>query len=244
MNNRNRDLQSKAGKRYLMIPLPAFPRLFVKQTSWIFVLMALSNYFTYQYTNKPQASLAKVPPSTEKVSYQPSLYLLDKAATHVADTNLFSIKVRQIAGMLGVAPEWLMAVMYHESKFDHKVLNYRGSGAVGLIQFLPSTARGMNISTSMLMQMSPDQQLDYVYQYLADVKATRGTFNSLTDLYLGILYPKAVGKDYCYTLFSKPSIAYKRNIGLDENRDGMVTVSDVDKRLRRIFPTAFAVAMN
>ena len=61
---------------------------------------------------------------------------------------------------------------------------------------------------------------------------------SLTDLYLAILYPAALGKDVCFNIFTKPSRAYRQNNGLDNNQDGVVTVNDIDQLMRRLFPTA------
>ncbi|HMS50722.1 MAG TPA: hypothetical protein PKD56_00220, partial [Chitinophagales bacterium] len=67
-----------------------------------------------------------------------------------------------------------------------------------------------------------------------------GNFKSLTQLYLGILYPKALEEDNsCLTLFAKPAEAYRMNSGLDEDKDGVITVKDIDRRMKRIFPTAY-----
>ena len=158
---------------------------------------------------------------------------------HIADSDRFEEKVKAIAAMLRVAPEWLMAIMYSESKFQSSVYNYKGSGAVGLIQFMPTTAREMNTTAEALSRLHPVDQLDYVYRYLQTVRERYGDFDSLTDLYLAVLYPKALGQDYCYTLYDSPTQAYKQNSGLDEDKDGRVTVSDIDKRMKRIFPPAY-----
>ena len=63
-------------------------------------------------------------------------------------------------------------------------------------------------------------------------------YNNITSLYLAILYPDALDAEPCYALYSKPSIQYKMNAGLDEDKDGKVTVQDIDKRLKRMYPTA------
>ena len=55
----------------------------------------------------------------------------------------------------------------------------------------------------------------------------------------GLVHPKARKQDYCYTLYARPSQAYRQNAGLDENRDGKVTVSDVHRRMLRLFPEAY-----
>lgn len=172
-----------------------------------------------------------------------SLFLLDKASEYVPNPMAFETKVREIGHKLGVPPEWLMSVMYSESKFDAAVKNFKGSGATGLIQFMPATAGELGISLSGLASMSHVDQMDYVYKYLNNVKRRYGSFKSLTDLYLGILYPRAIGQDFCYTLYAKPSKSYRQNSGLDENKDGVVSVSDIDKRMQRLFTEAYMVSL-
>ncbi|MBX7240912.1 MAG: transglycosylase SLT domain-containing protein [Bacteroidia bacterium] len=167
------------------------------------------------------------------------LYLMDKAAVYVSDKQAFEAKVREVSTRLNIQPEWLMSVMYSESRFDAAAVNLKGSGAVGLIQFMPATAAEINTSPEKLKTMTHTEQLEYVYTYLSMIKAKYGNFDSLTKLYLAILYPKALSGDYCYTLYAKPSIAFKQNAGLDEDKDGRVTVSDVDKRMQRVFPKAY-----
>jgi hypothetical protein len=171
------------------------------------------------------------------------LYLIDKAANHIYDVDGFAKGVRRIASKLEVPADWLMAIMYSESRFNPSIANHKGSGATGLIQFMPATAKDFGTSTRKLANMTPVQQLEYVYKYFHRVRRTYGDFKSLTDCYLAVLYPRALNKDYCYTLYAKPSIAYKRNIGLDENKDGHVTVSDIDRRMARIFPTAYTARL-
>ncbi|MEO1448552.1 MAG: hypothetical protein AAFV07_03440, partial [Bacteroidota bacterium] len=50
---------------------------------------------------------------------------------------------------------------------------------------------------------------------------------------------KALNQDYCYTLYASPAQAYKQNSGLDENKDGRVTVSDIDRRMQRLYAPAY-----
>ncbi|MDP5172648.1 MAG: transglycosylase SLT domain-containing protein [Bacteroidia bacterium] len=168
-----------------------------------------------------------------------SLFLMEKASLFVSDTEAFEGKVVEISSMLGIAPEWLMAVMYSESKFDASVENLKGSGATGLIQFMDGTAQEMNISLERLARMNHLQQLEYVYLYLQTVRERYGDYQDLTDLYLAVLYPKARGQRNGYTLYAKPSKQYAQNSGLDENKDGRVTVGDIEQRMMRLYPTAF-----
>src|ERR1044071_1211337 len=60
-------------------------------------------------------------------------------------SQAFKDKVVKIASDLGTNPNFLMAVMSFESgaTFRPSVKNMAGSGAVGLIQFMPATATGL-----------------------------------------------------------------------------------------------------
>jgi len=220
-------------------PLPERLRGNFKYLLIVGMLIGGSNLFTYFASrtswSAPEAALAE----GYKAPMSDDLYLMDKAAMHVSDLNTFEHKVREISSQLRVPPEWLMAVMYSESKFDASARNFKGSGATGLIQFMPAAASEMNVSLERLRRMDHVQQLEYVYLYLQTVRDRYGDFQSLTDLYLGILYPKALGQDFCYTLYTKPSQAFQQNAGLDENKDGRVTVSDIDRRMQRLYPTAY-----
>ena len=171
------------------------------------------------------------------------LFLLDEAAIYVRDVKDFEMKVREVSHNLGVAPEWLMAVIHSESKFDASVTNFKGSGATGLIQLMPKTAKDYRITVEQLRNLNHVQQLDYIYHYLNGVRKSRKTqFNSLTELYLAILYPRALeahNKTPHYTLYAHPSISYKMNSGLDENKDNRVTVSDIDARMKRKYFAAY-----
>ncbi len=178
--------------------------------------------------------------SLTKIFQTKKLYLKDRASIYVRDMDDFEKKVRSISRKLEVHPDWLMAIMHSESKLDASLINYKGSGATGLIQFLPSTAQTMKVTVEQLRNLNHIQQLDYVYQYLNEVKKIRKVkFNSITDLYLAVLYPAAIGKDASFVLYKKPSSTYKNNSGLDEDRDGKVSIGDVDLRMKRLYPIAY-----
>lgn len=135
----------------------------------------------------------------------------------------FEKRVREISVILGIQPDWLMAVMQAESRLDHTAVNPDG-GATGLIQFLPSTAAALGTSTEALKAMSPVQQLEYVLKYLRPY-AKRMT--SATETYLAVFYPAALGKSNSYVLFSRGTLAYERNSGIDVDKDGRITKADV-----------------
>ena len=179
-----------------------------------------------------------------EVAAEPSLYLLDQAEKFVYNSDAFEEKVREVAMDLGIAPEWLMAVMHAESRFDASVSNHKGSGATGLIQWMPATAKDFNITVEKLRNMNHIEQLDFVYQYLDAKRKKHRQYENLTDLYLAILYPRALEEEYCFSLYENPSTAYKMNSGLDEDKDGRVTVQDIDKFVKRIYPTAYMASID
>ena len=131
----------------------------------------------------------------------------------------FIDKVRLISEHLGINPEWLMAVMYKESRLNEKAVNSTG-GATGLIQFMPATAQGLGTTTAALKAMSNVEQLDYVYKYY---KPYQNKLTSYPDLYLATFYPAALGKPDSYIIGAKGSKVSSQNPGIDLNKDGEIT---------------------
>lgn len=133
----------------------------------------------------------------------------------------FRERVWWICDTLGMNPDDLMSCMAWESgeSFSASKKNLAGSGATGLIQFMPSTAKQLGTTTGELAKMTPEDQLNYVYKYF---KPFHGRLNNLGDVYMAILWPKGVGKPDHYVIFDG-GVAYRQNAGLDINRDGDVT---------------------
>jgi len=169
------------------------------------------------------------------------LYLLNEAKPYVYDIEAFEQKVRDVSYELYIPPEWLMAVMHSESRFDASVANHKGSGATGLIQWMPFTAKEFNITIEKLRNLNHIEQLDFVRKYLQQKQDYHSEFRNLTDAYLAILYPRAIGKESCYVLYKKPSKQYEQNSGLDRNKDGQVTVQDIDTYLQVKYTQAYRV---
>lgn len=147
----------------------------------------------------------------------------------------YAAKLETISSDLGVSSSWLEAVFEMESGNNPQAVN-PNSGATGLIQFLPSTAAALGTTTDRLRTMSAQHQLEYVYAYLDQQRGRAGAYRSLTDLYIAVLWPKGRDKHYDYVLYAKGQKAYAQNRGLDWNKDGAVTVGDVDRKLRNRFP--------
>lgn len=136
----------------------------------------------------------------------------------------FKARVLWTADALGCSANDLMACMAWESgeTFSPSIKNAAGSGATGLIQFMPSTAKGLGVTTQSLAAMTAEDQLRYVYAYF---KPYAGRLTNLGDVYMAILWPSGVGKPDHFVLFdrSKTPTTFRQNAGLDVNHDGLVT---------------------
>jgi len=120
---------------------------------------------------------------------------------------------------------WLMGCIAWETgeTFSPSIKNAAGSGATGLIQFMPATARDLGTTTAQLAQMTAVQQLDFVEKYF---RPYRNRVNSLSDMYMAILMPKYVGQPEDAVLFTNGTVAYRQNSGLDVNSDGKITKAE------------------
>lgn len=152
----------------------------------------------------------------------------------------FQNEVREICRSFGWSinhANWLMACMAFESgeTFSPKIRNAAGSGACGLIQFMPSTAAGLGCSINELEDMTAEEQLRIVKLYF---KPYYKKIFTLSDMYMAILLPKYVGKPEDSVLFSG-GISYRQNSGLDINRDGKVTKAEATAKVARKLRAGF-----
>jgi hypothetical protein len=172
------------------------------------------------------------------------LYLMDKAGLYIREIPAFGRAVERSAAQLDLPVEWLMAVIYASSRFDPSGGDYRELGAVGLIPFSETSAAQLDVSLPRLAQMTAAQQVPYLTRYFEGIHIKYGPLETLTDLYLAVLYPAALGQDYCYSLFSKPAPAYQRHNHLDTDHDDHVSIQDIDRYLKQYFPQAYHVPRN
>lgn len=131
--------------------------------------------------------------------------------------------VENLARRIGTRPEYLMAVMSFETGGTFNPALRNGIGATGLIQFLPSTARGLGTTTDQLAQMSSTEQLRYVEKYF-DQPHLRGKLGSLEGLYTAVLSGSARSNSND-VLFNRGTRAYEQN-PLDWNQDGRITAGE------------------
>jgi hypothetical protein len=133
-------------------------------------------------------------------------------------------------------PSWLMACMAFETgrTFSPCIRNAAGSGAVGLIQFMPSTAGALGTSVEELATLKAEDQLLYVELYF---KPWSRRLHSLGDVYGAILWPGMIGKLDTTVIFEQGDEArpklYLQNKGLDLNHDGHITRGEIIARVQK-----------
>ncbi len=149
---------------------------------------------------------------------------------------LFRWQIVKLAEKLGAPPDALAAVMKHESGFSPSIRNTFGCpgkiatdtcGAVGLIQFMPTTSALLHTKQSLLAAMTREEQMAYVEAFFDMV--TRGKQLTRTvDVYLATIGPAYIGKSYDTVIYASPDPRYEGNKWLDLDKDGMLTVAEME----------------
>ena len=148
--------------------------------------------------------------------------------------NEFAYTVMRYVSQLGWEPDMandLMSCMAFETgeTFSPTIRNAAGSGAIGLIQFMPSTAVGLGTTTEQLSKMTAVAQLYYVWKYF---RPYAGKIRNIDDMYMAILMPRYIDAPPDKKIFISNTIAYRQNAGLDNNKDGYITKSEITLKLR------------
>jgi len=161
----------------------------------------------------------------------------------------FEQTMNSICTKLGINPNWLMMVMWSESRLNAQSVNKQtgdsdnaqtrsANRATGLIQFMPDTAKALGITTQKLYAMSAVDQLHYVYAYF---KPWTGKIHSYFDLYFVTFFPLAMGKPDDYVLETSKLAASKiakQNPFFDVNKDGKLTAGEIKRRMYESIPSA------
>jgi hypothetical protein len=186
------------------------------------------------YTRRAAEKFPEIATKYKDVLARPNAVDAQKIDVNAIQDPDFKQKLEKVATALSVKSSDLLAVMKQESGINPQARN-KTSNAVGLIQFMPDTARRLGTTTEDLYNMDAVQQLDYVYKYF---KMTGVGNGDLGDLYMAVFMPKYVGYDDATVLgqagaggFSGK--VYAQNKGLDRNRDGAITVADVKQSVQR-----------
>lgn len=135
---------------------------------------------------------------------------------------------------INVDPNFITPVMANESGFSAQARNPM-SNAIGLIQFMPSTARALGTSTEELAAMTDVEQLPYVVAYLRPFASRIGTAG---DAYMAVFMPRYVGADPGLTIATSPAATYTQNRVFDREGKGYITVADVERKAQDLYDRA------
>jgi hypothetical protein len=139
-------------------------------------------------------------------------------------TPAFRAELVRMADRLGLQVEPIAAIMSMESGFNPQAEN-PDSHAVGLIQFIPPTAKLLGTTTDALRDMSALEQLPFVERFFR-VGPLRPS-SPVGDYYVATFVPGFVGKSDDTVIAVAETARYDQNKGLDRNHDGSITVREV-----------------
>ncbi len=130
----------------------------------------------------------------------------------------------------------IAAVIKIESGGKPDAVN-KTSGATGLIQFMPQTAKDLGTTVEALRTMSALGQLDFVERYYE--RALGGVVpTDPGDYYVAVFMPAYLGRADSDVIATKGEKVYDQNAGLDANNDGELTVGDVRAIFHRTYDSA------
>lgn len=138
----------------------------------------------------------------------------------------FAKKVTDIAAWLGIDPNWLMQVMYAESRLNARAQNIKNKRliAAGILQW--TKASGFPGAPQSVLKYNHLQQLDEVKKYFTPY---RGKMHSYFDVYLVTFFPAAVGQGdhYVFATGNLPaSLIANQNPAIDTIKDGKITMAE------------------
>lgn len=148
--------------------------------------------------------------------------------------DAFGKKVQEIASKLAIDANWLMQVMWAESRLNPYAQN-RQSGrliAAGLIQW----TKASGVDPNKVLNLTAMQQLDLVYNYF---KPYTGKLKSYFDVYLVTFFPAAVGKPDSYVFETKKysaALIAAQNPAVNRNKDRQITMGEFKEYVRSTVP--------
>ena len=151
----------------------------------------------------------------------------DQSKSGAQPSGDFMTEVGKVASNLGIDTSNLIAIMKSESSLNPQAVN-PVTGASGLIQFMPNTAKSLGTTVEELRKMTAVQQLPYVEKYFKSVRVQPGS--SAGRLYAYVFLPGRANRE---VLTQAGENYYESNKGLDIDRDGKITIADLDARLAK-----------
>lgn len=152
-------------------------------------------------------------------------------------SDAFFQGVIDISSSLGCTPHDLLGVMMNESQVRANARNPR-SNASGIIQFIPSNLPklGWPHGPESFRQLTADEQLPFVERFFRPY--VRFGLSSAARVYQAVFLPATLSLgSSSNTVISQRggiySFAYDGNKGLDANRDGKITVGELQLAIER-----------
>lgn len=142
-----------------------------------------------------------------------------------AQDKPFLDEVDRVARSYNIDANDLLGLMQSESRINAQAVN-SSTGATGLIQFMPKTARGLGTTTAELARMSRAQQMKFVDAYFRSVGLPKGA--NAGQLYGAVFLPGRVNDN---PLTRIGESYYNSNRGLDVDRNGDISQQDLIARV-------------
>ncbi len=120
----------------------------------------------------------------------------------------------------------LYQIVNGESDFDPQATN--PSGATGLFQLMPDSAREIGYSTTQIYNQTPAQQLNTYGKYL-----DRWNYNSNNSLGMMQAAPAYASRAPNEVVYGVNSAAWKQNPGWRSSRNGPITVGSINDYYRK-----------
>lgn len=162
-------------------------------------------------------------------------------------TEEFCQKVIDISNRTKCSADDIMALIFHESRFNPRAGEETNSNFVGLIQFGEAARIDIKVpgknnaeKRAAILNMSSIEQLDYVEKYIMKAKGNNG-FKPDEQIGLGELaalglFPKNAKQDVVINSHSsnkEERNAYRANKPLDLNNDGIIKKDELIERIKR-----------
>jgi soluble lytic murein transglycosylase-like protein len=129
------------------------------------------------------------------------------------------LQVQAAALKAGLDPDYLYGLLLFESGLETTSVN-KTSGATGLIQFMPLTAKNLGTTTERIALMSVEQQLELTLRYLRRIGVRPNA--TLSSMCMAVFYPAYANRPPD-TLF--PKAVVRANPGIATPRDYVTKVA-------------------
>lgn len=134
------------------------------------------------------------------------------------------------------ASDLMSCIAFETGGTFNPAIENKVSKARGLIQFMPKIAIAYGTTVEALGKMSVTEQIPFIGMHF---KPYRKRLNNLGDVYMSILWPRAVGQKDNYVLWREGTTAYRQNSGLDLNKDGTVIREECLHKIKNFMVRGF-----